>query len=32
MKFHVITFIVALAAGYALARYFPALGNKVGLP
>jgi hypothetical protein len=28
----VLVFIAALIAGYALARFFPQIGNKVGLP
>lgn len=29
---HYLSILVALIAGYALARFFPQLGNAVGLP
>ncbi len=32
MKAHYVLIAVALLAGYALARFFPQLGNTVGLP
>ena len=30
--FGIVSFIIVLAIGYALARFFPQAGNAVGLP
>lgn len=29
---HWVMLLIIFAAGYAVARYFPGIGNKVGLP